>query len=53
MAKRIAAYGRLMTDLDHEKLIQMTREIDLADVIPAAEDILAGKLRGRTVVKVG
>lgn len=52
-AKREAAYRRLMTDLDQAKLAAMTREIDLADVIEAASEILAGRVRGRTVVKVG
>jgi acrylyl-CoA reductase (NADPH) len=52
-SKRIAAYERLMTDLDLGKLTAMTREIDLANVPAAAADILAGKVRGRTVVKVG
>lgn len=51
-ARRTEAYRRLMTDLDHGKLAAMTREIDLADVPAAAVDILAGKVRGRTVVKV-
>ncbi len=51
-AKREAAYRRLMTDLDQAKLTAMTREIDLANVIEAANEILAGRLRGRTVVKV-
>lgn len=51
--KREAAYRRLMTDLDQAKLSSMTREIDLGDVIAVAGDILAGRVRGRTVVKVG
>jgi acrylyl-CoA reductase (NADPH) len=51
-AKREAAYQRLMTDLDMGKLAAMTREIDLAEVPAAAADILAGKVRGRTVVRV-
>ncbi len=52
-AKRIEAYRRLMTDLDQDKLAAMTREVDLADVPAVAAEILAGKVRGRTVVKVG
>ncbi|MFX9061778.1 oxidoreductase, partial [Acinetobacter baumannii] len=35
-ARREAAYRRLMTDLDQTKLAAMTREIDLAGVIEAA-----------------
>ncbi|MDR3493744.1 MAG: oxidoreductase, partial [Ancalomicrobiaceae bacterium] len=52
-AKRVAAYARLMTDLDPSQLAAISREIDLADVPEAAAAILAGRLRGRTVVKVG
>jgi acrylyl-CoA reductase (NADPH) len=51
--KRVRAYDRLMTDLDRSRLDAMTREIALADVPQAAEAILAGRVRGRTVVKVG
>ena len=51
-ARREEAYRRLMRDLDQDHLAAMTREIDLTDVPAAAADILAGKLRGRTVVKV-
>ncbi len=50
--KRILAYERLMQDLDHDRLAAMTREIDLADVPEAARAIIAGQLRGRTVIKV-
>ncbi|MDR3373640.1 MAG: oxidoreductase [Ancalomicrobiaceae bacterium] len=52
-AKRLAAYARLTEDLDRRQLDGITREIDLAKVPEAAEAILAGRLRGRTVVKVG
>lgn len=52
-AKREVAYRRLMRDLDQSSLAAMTREVDLADVIEAASDILAGRVRGRTVVRVG
>ena len=49
---REAAYARLVTDLDLGTLEAMTREIALTDVFTVAEDILAGKVRGRLVVKV-
>ena len=52
-ARRAIAYRRLMTDLDRVQLNAMTREIDLSEVPDAAAAILAGRLRGRTVVKVG
>ena len=47
---RIAAWARLATDLDANKLALITREIGLADVLTAAPEILAGKIRGRLVV---
>ncbi|WP_285114636.1 MDR family oxidoreductase [Leifsonia sp. fls2-241-R2A-40a] len=52
VAMRETAWRRLATDLDEESLAAMTRFIALADAIPAADDILAGRLRGRTVVDV-
>lgn len=51
-ALRETAWRRLATDLDEEALAAMTRSIPLAEAIPAAEDILAGRLHGRTVVDV-
>lgn len=52
LALREAAWGRLATDLGDRPLAAMSRTITLADAIPAADDILAGRLRGRTVVQV-
>ena len=49
---REAAYARLVTDLDLGTLDAITREVTLTDVFAVAEDILAGKVRGRLVVKV-
>lgn len=51
-ALRETAWRRLATDLDGEALAAMTRFVPLAEAIPAAEEILAGRLRGRTVVDV-
>jgi len=51
-ALRETAWRRLALDLDEEKLAAMTGVIPLADAIPAADDILEGRLRGRTVVDV-
>ncbi|MEO7726322.1 MAG: MDR family oxidoreductase [Burkholderiales bacterium] len=51
-ALRIEAWSRLARDLDPAKLDAMTREISLVDAVPAAADILAGKVRGRLVVNV-
>lgn len=51
-AQRQEAWERLATDLDRNALETMTKVIPLADAIPAADGILAGKVRGRTVVDV-
>jgi acrylyl-CoA reductase (NADPH) len=49
---RLEAWSRLARDLDPKKLEAITHEIPLAAAIPAASDILAGKVRGRLVVDV-
>lgn len=51
-ARRLVAWERLARDLDTDKLAGMTHTIPLADAIRAGSDILAGKIRGRTVVAV-
>jgi acrylyl-CoA reductase (NADPH) len=51
-ALRDTAWRRLGDSLDEEALAAMTSFLPLADAIPAAGDILAGRLRGRTVVDV-
>jgi acrylyl-CoA reductase (NADPH) len=53
IALRREAWQRLESDLDRKKLAAMTSEIGLAEVIPAAERIMAGQVRGRIAVKVG
>lgn len=50
--RRLQAWDRLARDLDVTKLAAMTSTIKLADVPKAANDILAGKVRGRIVVDV-
>lgn len=50
---RLAAYERLASDLDRDKLAAITSTIGFDDVIPMASEILAGKVRGRLVVEVG
>ena len=52
MALRSAAWERLAEDLDPAKLETITHEIGLADAIRAADDLLAGRVRGRLVVNV-
>jgi acrylyl-CoA reductase (NADPH) len=49
---RLDAWNRLASDLDPELLDSLTTTIGLADAIGAAERIMAGTIRGRTVVAV-
>jgi acrylyl-CoA reductase (NADPH) len=49
---RLQAWSRLARDLDLDKLARTTQEVALADVPRVASDVLAGKVRGRTVVNV-
>jgi acrylyl-CoA reductase (NADPH) len=49
---RKTAWNRLATDLDHDKLAEITHEIGLGEVIDAGAKILAGQVRGRIVVKI-
>jgi acrylyl-CoA reductase (NADPH) len=50
---RREAWRRLATDLDRQKLAQISGEIDLSGVIEAGRRILDGQVRGRLVVKIG
>ena len=50
---RRAAWARLATALDRQKLAQLTAEIELSGVIEAGQRILEGQVRGRLVVKLG
>jgi acrylyl-CoA reductase (NADPH) len=52
IARRELAYRRLVSDLDMAKLDALTTEIAFDDIPTAAADILAGKIRGRVVVKI-
>jgi acrylyl-CoA reductase (NADPH) len=49
---RNVAWSRLASDLDPGKLIEITHEIGLDEVIAAGARILAGEVRGRIVVKI-
>ncbi len=46
------AWERIAKDLDHAKLAEITTEIGLAEVLEVAPKILAGQVRGRTVVRI-
>jgi acrylyl-CoA reductase (NADPH) len=48
--RRSEAWERLSRDLDRDKLAAMTSRIGFDEVIGAANDILAGRIRGRIVV---
>jgi acrylyl-CoA reductase (NADPH) len=50
--QRKLAWSRLASDLDHNKLTDITQEIGLGEVIAAGAKILAGQVRGRIVVKI-
>ncbi len=50
---RKEAWKRLETDLDRQKLAAMVTEINLSGLPEAASRIVAGQVRGRTVVKIG
>lgn len=49
---RKVAWQRLASDLDREKLVEITKEIPLTDVSDWGAKILAGEVRGRIVVKI-
>ena len=51
--RRVAAWSRLVTDLPMDKLDAATNVVALSEVTKLADDILAGKVRGRTVVDIG
>jgi acrylyl-CoA reductase (NADPH) len=50
LPRRLEAWQRLVRDLDLEKLKMLTTHVKLDDVQKVAEDIVAGKVRGRVVV---
>lgn len=50
--KRVVAWERLARDLPLDKLDAMTTEVPLGAVIGLADEILAGRIRGRVVVDV-
>ncbi|WP_043878824.1 MDR family oxidoreductase [Azorhizobium caulinodans] len=52
MARRQDAWARLARELTPADLDGLTQEVALEDVLGLADDILAGKVRGRTVVRI-
>lgn len=51
--QRVAAWRRLAQQLDRTALAAMTHQIAFDGLMDAAQDILAGKIRGRVVVEIG
>ncbi|WP_016953904.1 MDR family oxidoreductase [Catenovulum agarivorans] len=52
IADRVEAWGRLANILQPEVIDNIAKEITLAQVIDTANDLIAGKVQGRVVVKV-
>lgn len=52
LVRRMEAWSRLASDLDRAKLKAMTHEVSLEEALPLGDQILAGKVRGRLVVKL-
>jgi acrylyl-CoA reductase (NADPH) len=50
--ERLEAWQRLARDLDASKLEMLSNEIGLSEAIPAAGDLLEGKVRGRVLVDI-
>jgi acrylyl-CoA reductase (NADPH) len=50
--KRKAAWTRLARDLKPELLAAMTRVEPMSNIMPLAEDIVAGRIQGRVVIDV-
>jgi acrylyl-CoA reductase (NADPH) len=51
-ALRLEAWKRIVNDLDHQKLASLSARIPFDGIIPAANDIVDGKIRGRVVVEM-
>jgi acrylyl-CoA reductase (NADPH) len=49
---RMEAWKRIVNDLDHKKLAALSARIPFDGIIPAANDIVEGKIRGRVVVEM-
>lgn len=52
LTRRQQAWSRLARDLDPAKLETITEEVPLAEAPARAADLMAGKVRGRVVVKI-
>ncbi len=52
LAKRQQAWDRLALDLDPAKLESMVEEVPLARAVEKAAELMAGRVRGRVIVKI-
>lgn len=52
LARRQLAWDRLAIDLDTDKLESMVEEVPLERAAEKAADLMAGKVRGRVVIKI-
>jgi acrylyl-CoA reductase (NADPH) len=52
LPKRQQAWERLATDLDPAKLELMIEEVPLSRAVEKAADLMAGRVRGRVVIKI-
>ena len=52
LARRQQAWDRLATDLDAAKLEAIVEEVPLERAVAKAAELMAGKIRGRVVVKI-
>lgn len=52
LEKREQAWARLVQDLDMNLLEDLSFDLDFTDLPQAGEDILAGKIRGRAIIKI-
>jgi acrylyl-CoA reductase (NADPH) len=51
--RRMAAWARLASDLDADKLASLTTTVPFEAALDTARSILEGKIRGRVVVEIG
>jgi len=52
MAERDAVWQRLAADLRPEAMLDLVSEIGLDEVIPTARELLAGRIKGRVIVRM-
>jgi putative YhdH/YhfP family quinone oxidoreductase len=50
-AKRIEAWSRLASDIDFAKLAELSRTEPIANIFALSDQILAGQVRGRVVIR--